>query len=156
MTGAQSTVIYMWKIHRQKMITTAHLLILKRANTSEVTFHAKIWFHKHDTPWLTHACVRRHFALTSESWGQYQSAWRCCQCEVNSSDKTRENCKHTTMMTLSWPIRIHFRWPWLYISREWQVAVVIRAVFASSCGIRQSKLPTQHVRPESGRLFPLV
>ena len=34
-----------------------------------------------------------------------------------------------------------------------KVAVV---VFASSCGIRQSKLPTQHVRPESGRWFPLV
>ena len=37
-----------------------------------------------------------------------------------------------------------------------KVAVVIHAVFASSCGIRQSKLPTQHVRPESGRWFPLV
>ena len=37
-----------------------------------------------------------------------------------------------------------------------KVAVVIHAVFASSCGIRQSKLPTQQVRPESGRWFPLV
>ena len=36
-----------------------------------------------------------------------------------------------------------------------KVAVVIH-VFASSCGIRQSKLPTQHVRPESGRWFPLA
>ena len=34
-----------------------------------------------------------------------------------------------------------------------KVAVVIHAVVASSCGIRQSKLPTQHVRPESGRCF---
>ena len=32
-----------------------------------------------------------------------------------------------------------------------KVAVVILAVFASFCGIRQSKLPTQQVRPESGR-----
>ena len=37
-----------------------------------------------------------------------------------------------------------------------KVAAVIHAVFASSRGIRQSKLPTQHVRPESGRWFPLV
>ena len=37
-----------------------------------------------------------------------------------------------------------------------KVAEVIHAVFASSCEIRQNKLPTQHVRPESGRWFPLV
>ena len=37
-----------------------------------------------------------------------------------------------------------------------KVALVIHAVFASSCGIRQSKLPTRHVRPESGKWFPLV
>ena len=37
-----------------------------------------------------------------------------------------------------------------------KVAVVTHAVFASSCGIRQSKLPTQHVPPESGRWFPLL
>ena len=37
-----------------------------------------------------------------------------------------------------------------------KVAVAIHAVFASSCGIRHSKLPTQHMRPESGRWFPLV
>ena len=37
-----------------------------------------------------------------------------------------------------------------------KVVVMIHAVFASSCGIRQSKLPTQHMRPESGRWFPLV
>ena len=37
-----------------------------------------------------------------------------------------------------------------------KVAVVIHAVFVSSCGIRQSKLATHHVRPESGRWFPLV
>ena len=53
-TGAQSTVIniYMSKIHRQKLslITTVHLLTSKRGNTKKVTSHAKIWFHKHDTP----------------------------------------------------------------------------------------------------------
>ena len=37
-----------------------------------------------------------------------------------------------------WPIRVHFRWPCLRNSRVWQVAEVIHAVFASSCGIRQS------------------
>ena len=37
-----------------------------------------------------------------------------------------------------------------------KVAVVIHAVFASSCGIRQSKLAMQHMRPESSRWFPLV
>ena len=37
-----------------------------------------------------------------------------------------------------------------------KVEVVIHAVFASSCGIQQSKLPTQHVQPKSGRWFPLV
>ena len=44
----------------------------------------------------------------------------------------------------------------LRISRVWQVVVVIHAVFASSYGIRQSKLATQHVRPESGSWFSLV
>ena len=55
-----------------EMITTAHLLTSKWANTRKVTFHAKIWFQQHDTPWLTHACVRWHSALTSDSLGQYQ------------------------------------------------------------------------------------
>ena len=37
-----------------------------------------------------------------------------------------------------------------------KLAVANHAVFASSCGIRQSKLPTQHVQPESAKWFPLV
>ena len=52
--------------------TTAHLLTSKWANTSKVTFHAKKCFHRHDTPWLTNACVRGHSALTSKSLGQHQ------------------------------------------------------------------------------------
>ena len=48
---------------------------------------------------------------------------------------------------------VNFRWPCHGISRVWQKAVVIHAVFASSSWIRQSKLPKQNVRPESGRCF---
>ena len=35
-------------------------------------FTLKYGFHKHDTPWLIHACLRGYSALTSESFGQYQ------------------------------------------------------------------------------------
>ena len=70
-TDAPSTVIHMWKFHRQKLITTAHLLTSKWTTTRKVTSHAELWFHKPDT-WLTHACARGHSALTSESSGKYQ------------------------------------------------------------------------------------
>ena len=69
-TDAPSTVIYIWRFHRQKLITTDHLLTSKWATTRQVTFHAGIWFHKRDT-WLTHACVHGHSAWTSEESGQY-------------------------------------------------------------------------------------
>ena len=110
----------MWKSHRQKLslITTAHLLTSKRVNTREVTSHAKIWFHKHDTPERTHTCVRGHSALTSESLGHYQHD------DVTSAKKILPTKNNKTANTppcwFERPIRVHFRWPCLRISRVWQ------------------------------------
>ena len=84
------------------------------------------------------------------------SAWRCCECEVNSSDKKQQNCKHTSMLVGADQSEfISGGLVSVYLVYG-KVVVVIHAVFASSCGIQQSKLPTQHVRPESGRWFLLV
>ena len=64
LTGAHSTVIYMSKFYRQKLVTNAHLEM--------VIFHAEIWFHKPDMLCWTHAWLRGHLILTEESSGQYQ------------------------------------------------------------------------------------
>ena len=56
----------------------------------------------------------------------------------------------------SWPIRVHFRWPCLHISRVWQGGS------SDSCRLCQflwdsaEQTAHKHVRPESGRWFPLV
>ena len=160
MTGAQSTVIntYMWKIHRQKLslITTAHLLTSKRVNTRNESHFSR--YKKVSQAW--HAVTNprlcaRTFGLDIRIVGAL-SAWRCWECEVNSSNRKQQNFKHTSMLVRAYQSEfISGGLVSVYLVYG-KVAVVIHAVFASSCGIRQSKLPTQHMRPESGRWFPLV
>ena len=130
----------MWKIHRQRSPLLAHLLTSKWANTRKVKFHADIWFHKHHTPWLTHAYVRGHSALTSESSGQSQHD------DVASAKwilptETNKTTNISFMMTPDYQSEIiSDGLVSLRICRAWRVAVVIHAVFVSSCWIRQSKL----------------
>ena len=83
------------------------------------------------------------------------SAWRCCECEVNSADKNNKTANTPPYWHLADQSEFNSGGIVSAFPYVWQVAVVIHTVFASSWGIRQSKLPTQHVQPESGRWFPL-
>ena len=80
------------------------------------------------------------------------SAWRCCECEVNSSDRKQKYCKHTSMLVGGDQSEIISGGLVSVYLVYAKVAVVIHAVFASSCGIRQSKLATQHVDGTGNKL----
>ena len=150
-TGAQSTVIYMSKFYRQKLVTNAHLEMGHnlKCHISRWNMVSQVW-HAVTNPRL---CART-FGLDIGIVGAL-SAWRCCECEVNSSDKKQQNCKHTSLLVREDQSELISGGLVSVYPVYGKVAVVIHAVFASSCGIRQSKLLTQHVRPESGRWFPL-
>ena len=104
----------MWKIHRQKLITTAHLLTSKWANSTKVTFHAKIWFHKHGMPWLTHAVCADIRPWHRNCWSNISMT--TLRVRSKFFRQKYQNCKHTSMLTFSWPIRVHFRWSCLRLS----------------------------------------
>ena len=92
-TGAQSTVVYMWKFHRQNLITTAHLLTSKWATTKKS--HIPRW-NMVSRPWNavnnTRLCARK-FGIDIGI-----AAWRCCEREAISNEKISKTTNMTSIL----------------------------------------------------------
>ena len=93
-TGAQSTVIYMSKFYRQKLVTNAHLEMgyFLKCHISRWNMVSQAW-HAVTNPRL----VARTFGLDIGIVGT-ASMWRCCECEANSSEKIDKTATMTAIL----------------------------------------------------------
>ena len=146
-----STVIYMSKCYRQKLVTNAHLEMghylkchISRWNIVSLAWHA-----------VTSPClVARTFGLGIGIVGTV-SVWWCCECEANASENLTK--QQRWLLEGSWPIAIHFQWPCLsdflcMVRGSSDLCRLCQFLWDSA---EQTTL-SRNMWLDSGRRFPLV
>ena len=149
-TGAQSTVIYMSKFYRQKLVTNAHLEMghYLKCHISRWNMVSQAW-HAVTNPRL----AARTFDFDRGIVGTVSVLW------VPSKlfRKFWQNSKHDCHLEGKWPIGIHFRWPCLsdFLCMLGSSSDLCRLCQFLWDSAEQTTL-SRNMRPDSGRQFPLV